>query len=191
MEMLKSGQVSHNSRPSMSTAAATTSPNSNLFGILSPTTTQPTYTNQNQTSLFGGATSPMRPTTMSPTSPPMRTNTIPAMAPTASASAALGAAKPKQNSNFDDLWSMSLGSSTTGSKPTGSGTSATKSIKDLEKEKAQAGIWGSGQQQQQQRPGGGAMGGAGGFGNFSGGSFGGSGAASSSTSAGGADDLLL
>jgi len=173
----------------MSTATAATSSNNNLFGMLSPTTTQPTYTNQNQTSLFGGATSPpMRPTTMSPTSPPMRNNLTPAMGPTAPA--ALGAAKPKPSSNFDDLWSMSLGSST-GSKPTSSGTGATKSIKDLEKEKAQAGIWGSGLQPQQQRSGGGAMGGAGGFGNFGGGSFGGSGAASSSASAGGADDLLL
>ena len=46
-------------------------------------------------------------------------------------------------SGFDDLWSMSLGlgggSTVTGNKPTG----AAKSIRDLEKEKAQVGIWGS------------------------------------------------
>ena len=166
-------------------AATTTAPNSNLFGMISPTTTQPTYTNQNQTSLFGGATSPpMRPTTMSPTSPPMRTNSTPAMAPTTSLSTALGAAKPKSSGNFDDLWSMSLGSSASNNKPVASGTGANKSIKDLEKEKAQAGIWGSGLQSQQQRPGGGP----GAFGNFGGGSFGGPGVASSS---GGGDDLLL
>ncbi len=42
---------------------------------------------------------------------------------------------------FDDLWSMSVGSSTAG-KPAGS-AAAGKSIRDLEKEKAQAGIWGA------------------------------------------------
>jgi len=83
---------------------------------------------------------------------------------------------------------MSLGSST-GNKPAAAGIGANKSIKDLEKEKAQAGIWGSGQQSQQQRPG--AMGGTGAFGQFGSGSFVGSGPASSSASAGGADDLLL
>jgi epsin len=112
------------------------------------------------------------------------------MAPTMAASLS-GAAKPKPSSNFDDLWSMSLGSST-GNKPAAGGTGANKSIKDLEKEKAQAGIWGSGQQSQQQKPGGGAMGATGAFGQFGSGSFVGSGAAtSSSASAGGGDDLLL
>ncbi|KAJ7776785.1 hypothetical protein DFH07DRAFT_30109 [Mycena maculata] len=58
------------------------------------------------------------------------------------------ASKPAQAS-FDDLWSMSLGSGST-SKPAtpggGAGAAAGggKSIKDLEKEKAMAGLWGSG-----------------------------------------------
>lgn len=178
-EMLQSGpKVSHTPHQSMA------APNNNLFGMLA-STTQPTYTNQNQTSLFGGATSPpMRPTTMSP---PVRTGSTPATAPTT------GASKPKPSSNFDDLWSMSLGSSPSNNKSAATGTGANKSIKDLEKEKAQAGIWGSGpqSQQQQQRPGGMAMGGSG-FGQFGGTSFSGSGAVSSSSaSAGGGDDLLL
>jgi epsin len=192
MEMLKSGPMSHASRPSMSaTMTPTATPNSNLFGMLSPTTTQPSYTNQNQTSMFGGATSPpMRPS-MPPTSPPTRTSSTPAMAPTMHAFSSGPAAKLKPSSNFDDLWSMSLGSSVT-NKPAATGPGVNKSIKDLEKEKAQAGIWGSGQRSQQQRSGGVGMGGTGAFGNFGNGSFGGSGAASSSsTSAGGGDDLLL
>ena len=41
---------------------------------------------------------------------------------------------------FDDLWTMSLGSAAT-SKP--AGPAGGKSIRDLEKEKAQAGIWGA------------------------------------------------
>lgn len=51
------------------------------------------------------------------------------------------AAKPA-SSGFDDLWSMSLGSSA--SKPQTASTPA-KSIQDLQKEKAQAGIWGANQ----------------------------------------------
>lgn len=85
---------------------------------------------------------------------------------------------------FDDLWTMSLGSAAA-SKP-GSGAGGSKSIRDLEKEKAQAGIWGA--QNQSRRP---ATAGDG-FGSFiksagpsSGGGGGGSGAPA------GADDLLL
>ncbi|KAF7974754.1 hypothetical protein HWV62_11341 [Athelia sp. TMB] len=82
---------------------------------------------------------------------------------------------PKPAGDFGDLWSMSLGSgsSTAAKGPTGPG----KSIKDLEKEKAQAGIWGAA------KP---AAAGAGGFGSFGGG-FGTSGGGG----AGGGDDLLL
>jgi epsin len=165
MEMLNS-TPSHTARPS---ASFTPAANSNLFGMLAPTAaTTPMYTNQNQTSLFGAgmtATSPIRAT---PTKYPItRATTTPAVA-------APPVAKP--SSNFDDLWSMSLGSSV--NKPT-TGGGGGKSIKDLEKEKAQAGIWGSGQK------GPGASGGAmDGFGNFGGSSFSGS----SNT---GGDDLLL
>lgn len=87
------------------------------------------------------------------------------------------AAKPA-GGNFDDLWSMSLGSAS-GAKP---GSAAPgKSIKDLEKEKANAGLWGG--QQQQQRPVGSAPLPA--FGAF------GNGAPPSSSNNGHADDLLL
>lgn len=78
---------------------------------------------------------------------------------------------------------MSLGSAAA-SKPATGG----KSMKDLEKEKAQAGIWGAGQ-----KPAGAPVGAAmgSGFGNFGGGSFGTSGTGGASSSAGGGDDLLL
>ena len=68
---------------------------------------------------------------MSPMSPPSRTTTT-------SPGAGAGA-QPKASANFDDLWSMSLGAS---SKPAAGGVGAQKSMKDLEKEKAQASIWG-------------------------------------------------
>ncbi|KAH8992283.1 hypothetical protein EDB86DRAFT_2932572 [Lactarius hatsudake] len=83
---------------------------------------------------------------------------------------------------FDDLWSMSLGSAATSksSAPAGAG----KSIRDLEKEKAQAGIWGAQSQSQgQARPP--AMGG---FGSFTTNATAGSGVGSAPA---GADDLLL
>lgn len=89
-------------------------------------------------------------------------------------------AKSSGGGNFDDLWSLSLGPAT--SKPSGTGTAGVKSIKDLEKEKAMAGLWG-GQQQQHGRPGG-AVQPQPTFGAFGNG-------APPSSSAGGADDLLL
>lgn len=101
-------------------------------------------------------------------------------------------ARPSSTSvGFDDLWNMSLGSS----KPTTPSASAggTKSIKDLEKEKAQASIWGGVGGVGGAKPGGG-FGGASsmGFG-VGAGTFGASNInanASSGTSTGG-DDLLL
>ena len=56
---------------------------------------------------------------------------------------AQAAPKPASSGNFDDLWSMSLG--TAASKPVAPAGPA-KSIQDLQREKAQAGIWGSSQQ---------------------------------------------
>ncbi|KDR82557.1 hypothetical protein GALMADRAFT_237930 [Galerina marginata CBS 339.88] len=114
-----------------------------------------------QQNLFGGG-APMRPTSsLSPsTNSPMTTS----------------GAKPTASANFDDLWSLSLGGPTA-AKPGASGTG--KSIKDLEKEKAMAGLWGG--QQQSGRPAGGVPPPA--FGSF------GNGAPPSSS--GGADDLLL
>ncbi|KAF8073556.1 hypothetical protein FPV67DRAFT_1666329 [Lyophyllum atratum] len=76
---------------------------------------------------------------------------------------------------FDDLWSMSLGSGP--AKPAGaSGTG--KSIKDLEREKANAGLWGG----QKPAPAASPMGaGANAFGSFG----------NSTPASGGGDDLLL
>ena len=94
------------------------------------------------------------------------------------------AAKP--TANFDDIWSMSLGSSAV--RP--ASASGGKSIKDLEKEKANAGLWGN--SVQAAKPAAGAFGTFGGGGVSMGSGLGG--AASSSLSnnpPGGNDDLLL
>ncbi|KIK27546.1 hypothetical protein PISMIDRAFT_188999 [Pisolithus microcarpus 441] len=86
-------------------------------------------------------------------------------------------------SGFEDLWSMSLGSTSSG--PGDKSLSSGKSIKDLEKEKAGAGIWASSQRPATAAPIG--MGGALGnnFGNFGPVKPGGG------SAAGGGDDLLL
>lgn len=165
LEMLQS------SAPQAQSYAATpsTGANNNLFGMLAPTSSPPAYQSQTQSSMFSTPIAAATP-------PPMR---APAAAPTpmrATSTPAVTSAPAKPSSNFDDLWSMSLGSSAV-SKPAGG---AGKSIKDLEKEKAQAGIWGSGQKTAAAP----ASGMGGGFGNF-GGSFGGS------SSTVGGDDLLL
>jgi epsin len=68
------------------------------------------------------------------------------MAPQPKAAPTPAPATPnKPAASFDDLWSMSLGSSTT-AKPATPGAAGGKSIKDLEKEKAMNGLWGSGGQ---------------------------------------------
>ena len=109
---------------------------------------------------MGGA--PLAPSVMTPSAAPLRTTTA--------SPAASGVAKA--SANFDDLWSMSLGVS----KPaTGAGAAGgQKSMKDLEKEKAQASIWGGAGQN---RPGAG---------------FGGASASAKPASSGnGLDDLLF
>jgi len=86
------------------------------------------------------------------------------------------AAKP--SANFDDLWSLGLGASGKPAPGSNAGATAGKSIKDLEREKAQAGIWGASQGQGQGQ-GHAAQGGGGAFGSFGG------------SSSGAGDDLLL
>ncbi|ESK87476.1 epsin domain-containing protein [Moniliophthora roreri MCA 2997] len=143
------GMGMHRSNPSLSSTSQYSSP--------VQTTSPPPF-------------SPIRPATMSPTSSS-------AKVPSTGVAAAKHASKP--SSNFDDLWTMSLGSSKP-STPVGAG----KSIKDLEKEKASAGLWGS--------TGGGAkppMGNANSFGAFGGTSMGSGASTSGSGNAG--DDLLL
>ncbi|KAG8214667.1 hypothetical protein J3R82DRAFT_9745, partial [Butyriboletus roseoflavus] len=137
-----------------------------LGATISPTPTQNTLWSSSQ---------PLSPT-MSTFTPVTRTSTAaPNKAPTS------GPAPPtsaKGLSGFEDLWSMSLGT------PSSSGTtvkSATvgRSIKDLEKERAQAGIWAS-----SQKPGAATSFGIGNtFGNF--------GPAKAGETTGGGDDLLL
>jgi epsin len=96
---------------------------------------------------------------------------------TTSASASASTKTGSAGGGFDDLWSMSLGSVAAGKSVGGAGT---KSIRDLEKEKAQAGIWGA---QSQMRPQAAA---AGAFGSFVKPV-----APSSAGDSAGADDLLL
>ncbi len=72
--------------------------------------------------------------------------------PVSASATSLAAGKPGKPSGggFDDLWSMSLGSVATSKPyaPAGAG----KSIRDLEKEKVQAGIWGTPSQSQARPP---------------------------------------
>ncbi|KAJ7505844.1 hypothetical protein B0H11DRAFT_2170047 [Mycena galericulata] len=107
------------------------------------------------------------------------------MAPMAPANKVGSPASPpaanKPAASFDDLWSMSLGSSKPATPAAGVGTGG-KSIKDLEKEKTTAGLWGSGGGGQPKPA---AMGM--GMGMGMGSSMGGMGSSSSSS---GIDDLL-
>ncbi|KAJ7868745.1 hypothetical protein B0H14DRAFT_3084018 [Mycena olivaceomarginata] len=99
---------------------------------------------------FGGSISspPLQPQTQAQ-APNYTGMGMGSMAPLTAQSGAGKAGTPapasKPAASFDDLWSMSLGS---GSKPAtpnpGPGATGGKSIKDLEREKATAGLWGSG-----------------------------------------------
>jgi len=108
------------------------------------------------------------------------TSSVPNRASMSHASSPAPAASAKGLSGFEDLWSMSLGSG-----PAGKHTSTGKSIKDLEKEKAQAGIWASSQKPATRTPMGlsSAMGSN--FRSFAPAKTGGA------SSSGGGDDLLL
>ena len=83
-----------------------------------------------QPNLFGGGSAPMKPTT-----------TIGGSQTISNSSAKPPAAAQAKSANFDDLWSMSLGSG--GSSSAKPSATTGKSIKDLEKEKAMASIWGA------------------------------------------------
>ncbi|KAG8693706.1 Epsin-3, clathrin recruitment and traffic between the Golgi and endosome [Ceratobasidium sp. 395] len=136
------------------------------------------------TSLSGAPARPPMQSTMSASSGPNYFASAPIMSPTSTTGstgsqvrtpgAPTGGAA-KASGNFDDLWSMSLGSSSTSSAKPATGAGAGKSIKDLEREKAQATIWGSG----------GKPASGGGFGAFSGSTGGGA------ASGGGGGDLLF
>jgi epsin len=105
---------------------------------------------------------------------------------TSSASASAYTKTGSAGGGFDDLWSMSLGSAATG-KAAGGAAGGAKSIRDLEKEKAQAGIWGAQNPMRPQAPASSTTAAAaGGFGSFVKPM-----AASSGGESAGADDLLL
>lgn len=154
--------------------------NNNFFNVLAPTTTAsppPMNIGMNRAGSY-----------MTPTAAPTQANLFssgslaPTLAPTRSAPGTTvstpSTAKPASAGGFDDLWKMSLGA--------GGGSSAartstppaqSKSIKDLEREKAQAGIWGQGQNKPPMGTGFGA--------------FGASSSAAPPSSGNGIDDLLF
>ncbi|KAF8895217.1 hypothetical protein BD779DRAFT_1498187 [Infundibulicybe gibba] len=138
----------------------------------SPMFSQP----QAQQNMFGGGSAaPLKPTS------PIRSGfSSPTTMRPGSATAA--PAKPASTGNFDDLWSLSLGG---GTKPAGPAGNTGKSIKDLEREKAMAGLWGA--QKPNVTPSAPQMGGgsAGAFGSF------GTSSTSGGGGGGGGDDLLL
>jgi epsin len=190
--------------PSAPASATTTAPRPapgaapkpNLMDLLSSTPAAPspaTYrpTQPAQTQPFGAFNTVLTPSSQ------VRPSSTPVSAPSYAAMPAMGAArsavaspvsggptplpgKPAKSGGggFDDLWSMSLGSAAT-SKPSAS-AGAGKSIRDLEKEKAQAGIWGA--QSQARSPA------TGGFGSFTTNATTGSAVGGAPA---GADDLLL
>jgi epsin len=86
---------------------------------------------------FGGAARPTAAPQPSFNAGPVRPGSTPA-----------AAAKPA--SNFDDLWSLGLGSTSKPATPAPVG--GTKSIQALQQEKAQASIWGAKPSGQQQKP---------------------------------------
>jgi epsin len=81
---------------------------------------------------------------MSPASPPLQQGIKPTTTSQTSG-------KPATSANFDDLWNLSLGASPTANKPNTNPVPA-KSMKDLEKEKSAAGIWGATNQNQARQP---------------------------------------
>ncbi|KAI0655447.1 hypothetical protein C8Q70DRAFT_431277 [Cubamyces menziesii] len=186
------------SQPPQPQAAA----NNNLFNMLSSTTAtaapaRPAYMSPPAVPMQNPMQSTMRPPMMA-SPPPMMASPPPMMAPQAPLMPTMTPTSPPPRSNvtspvasnptqkpsatsFDDLWSMSLGSSSTAKSSNAPGTPQQKSIKEIEKEKAQAQIWGAGQN----KPGSG-------FGSFAGTSApSASGAAPSASSGNALDDLLF
>jgi epsin len=178
------------------TAAAAAKPN--LMDLLastsSPAMSKPVQSFGTLNAALAAPSSQVRPSSTPATAPayagmPAMTPTLARSAvasPVSTASSPLATTSTKRGGGFDDLWTMSLGS--TGASRPAAGAAGAKSIRDLEKEKAQAGIWGT---QNQTRPLAAAAGAAsfgGGFGSFvkpAGPSNNGGGAPA------GADDLLL
>ena len=149
--------------PAPAISTPTAQPPANLFSMLASTPMSPTTAAANRPPSYMASTmttpiapamaqpmvSAMTPPAMAPANN-MMFSSLPMLSPSTPTSrapaAATPAAKPASSGNFDDLWTMSLGSSASSVKPAGGAPAPAKSIKDLEKEKAQAGIWGAGQQ---------------------------------------------
>jgi len=166
-------------------------PTNNLFNMLASTTSSPPSMAANRPPSY--MTSSMMTPTMTPSvqtqgsifgSSVVTPSAVPSRGtPVTTPGGFGGSTQGKATSsggNFDDLWSMSLGSKSSSTARPNAGPTQGKSMKDIEKEKAQASIWG-GASQAQTRP---AMGS--GFGSF--GSSTGSNAPPSS--GGGLEDLL-
>jgi epsin len=100
------------------------------FGMMSPTAAAPNYTSPIQSQ-------PLRPTGTS--SPAIGTTAASAGKP-----AAAPAAKSSGGGGFEDLWTMSLGSGASAKPATPASSTAGKSMMDIQREKAQAAMWGSG-----------------------------------------------
>ncbi|OCB91075.1 ENTH-domain-containing protein [Sanghuangporus baumii] len=152
---------------------------------ISPMANRPSYVKSPPT--VGGVMSPISATSATGTGTGVRPAARTATSFSSVKSNTSAPARPSSTSvGFDDLWNMSLGSS----KPTSPSAGGTKSIKDLEKEKAQASIWGGvGQGGAAAKPGG-ANSMEFGLGNGTFGASSGTSTSASGTSAGG-DDLLL
>ncbi|KAK0503657.1 hypothetical protein EDD18DRAFT_1130096 [Armillaria luteobubalina] len=107
---------------------------------LSTSVSPPLQAQQPMANLFGGPTVMNSTTTASSFSAAPMRPTPPSMSSTASVTST--ASKPASGANFDDLWSMSLGGGP-GAKPaTPAAAGGGKSMKDLEQEKANVGLWG-------------------------------------------------
>ncbi|KAI0298149.1 hypothetical protein B0F90DRAFT_1735375 [Multifurca ochricompacta] len=184
-----------------STAPATTA-KPNLMDLLastapapSPATYRPT---QNQpfgmfNTALSSSSSQVRPSSTPATAPAYMATpvmnptsarsamTSPVSASIASSASSAATSKKSGGGGFDDLWTLSLGAASASKPAAGLPSGAGKSIRDLEKEKAQVGIWGGAQSQVRPSA---AMSGFGAFAKPAASSSGGSAPA-------GADDLLL
>ena len=177
-------QAAPSSPPPMPVQAQPIMPSFNTNTAASPPPTMQSQGHRQQPSL-GGLGSLMSPQVPKPTT----NNSFSGVGPNYTSSPLMAASPPPTNRmqsssasssakpsvGFDDLWNMSLGSSTP--KPAAGGG---KSMNDLQKEKTNAGLWGA------QKP----PGAADSFGSF-GGSFGGSSTSNSNSKMGGGDDDLL
>jgi epsin len=191
-------QAAPSSPPAAAPVVGTAKPN--LMDLLASTapsasrsiqSAQPKPFGTLNTALSATSSQQLRPSS-TPATAPGYTTGIPVMNPmaarspmtastTSSASASASTKTGSAGGGFDDLWSMSLGSAVAGKSAGGA-----KSIRDLEKEKAQAGIWGAQSQMRPHAHGSSATAAAGAFGSFVKPV-----APSSGGESTGADDLLL